>query len=144
MLAAVLVGLAPTDLVEAQSSTESLIHVEVEGLRNDTGKVLCALFSSADGFPGKPEKALARTGSVIVGRRAVCDFPGLAAGTYAVSVFHDENSNGRLDRKVFGIPREGVGASNGAKGHFGPPRFEAAAFRFPGGGLELRIAVQYL
>jgi len=48
-----------------------------------------------------------------------CEFPGVAAGTYAVSAFHDENSNGKLDRNFMGIPREGVGASNNAKGHLG-------------------------
>jgi uncharacterized protein (DUF2141 family) len=43
-----------------------------------------------------------------------------------------------------GIPREGVGASNNAKGHFGPPKFSAAAFRYSSGRLELKITVTYL
>jgi len=47
-------------------------------------------------------------------------FPGVAPGRYAVSVFHDENSNGKMDTNFIGIPREGVGASNNAKGHLGP------------------------
>ena len=59
-------------------------------------------------------------------------------------MFHDENSNGKLDTKFMGIPREGVGASNGAKGHLGPPKFEAAAFSFSGGRLELKITINYL
>src|SRR5450755_1266464 len=75
---------------------------------------------------------------------AVCEFPRLNAGAYAISVFHDENSNGRLDTNLMGIPREGVGASNNAKGHFGPPKFDAAAFRFSGSRLEVKITVNYL
>jgi len=47
---------------------------------------------------------------------------------YAVSVFHDENYNGKLDTNLLGIPREGVGASNDARGNFRPPKFGAAAF----------------
>jgi uncharacterized protein (DUF2141 family) len=43
-----------------------------------------------------------------------------------------------------GIPREGVGASNDAKGHLGPPKFNAAAFRFAGGRLDLKITINYL
>jgi uncharacterized protein (DUF2141 family) len=43
-----------------------------------------------------------------------------------------------------GIPREGVGASNGAKGNLGPPKFDAAAFRFTGGRLNLNIGINYL
>jgi hypothetical protein len=38
------------------------------------------------------------------------------------------HSNGKLDTNMMGIPREGVGASNGAKGHFGLPKFDASAF----------------
>lgn len=120
------------------------IQALVEGLRSDAGQVVCALFSSMDGFPKQPERAIAQSRSPVVGRRALCDFPDLGPGTYAVSVFHDENSNGRLDTGFLGIPREGVGASNDAKGHFGPPRFAAAAFRFAGGTLQLRITVRYL
>ena len=123
---------------------DSRIQVEITGLRNDQGKVLCSLYSSSEGFPKKAEKAIARGSSDISERRAVCQFAGLAPGTYAVSVFHDENSNGRLDTNFMGIPREGVGASNDAKGHFGPPKFDAAAFRFPGGRLDLKITVTYL
>jgi uncharacterized protein (DUF2141 family) len=111
---------------------------------NDKGQTLCALFSSANDFPKETEKAVARTSSVISNQHAVCDFPGVAPGTYAVSVIHDENSNGKLDTNFMGIPREGVGASNNARGHFGPPKFDAASFRFSGGQFTLKITVIYL
>ena len=137
-------ALTPGALAQAQPSPQNSIHVEIGGLRNDKGQVLCALYSSADGFPKKGEKALARAKSPISGGHAVCEFPDVTAGTYAVSVFHDENSNGKLDTNFMGIPREGVGASNNAKGHFGPPKFDAAAFRFSGGRLELKIDINYL
>ncbi len=123
---------------------ENVIHVEISGLRNDKGQVLCALFSSADAFPKKADKAVARLTVKIAERQATCDFSGVAAGTYAVSVVHDENSNGKLDTNFIGVPREGVGASNDAKGHMGPPKFGAASFRYQSGRLELKIHVNYL
>jgi uncharacterized protein (DUF2141 family) len=49
--------------------------------------------------------------------------------------------NGKLDTNFMGMPREGVGASNG---HFGPPKFDAAAFRFQSGRMDLKITVVYL
>jgi hypothetical protein len=53
------------------------------------------------------------------------------------SLFHDENSNGKqIGYKLYGHPRKGVTVSNSAKGHFGPPKFDAAAFRFSGARLE--------
>ncbi len=136
--------LSSSVLAQAHPAQENQIRIEIAGLHNDKGQTLCALFSSADDFPKKAEKAVARTSSVISKQHAVCDFPGVAPGTYAVSVIHDENSNGKLDTNFMGIPREGVGASNDARGHFGPPKFDAASFRFSGGQLTLKITVNYL
>ena len=123
---------------------ENVIHVEISGLRSDKGQMLCALYSAAEAFPKKADKAVARLTAKITERRAVCDFTGVAPGTYAVSVVHDENSNGKLDTNFIGMPREGVGASNDAKGHMGPPKFSAAAFQYVGGQLDLKIHVNYL
>jgi uncharacterized protein (DUF2141 family) len=140
---AVSLHLSPA-IAQDQPAEKNLIHVEISGLRNDTGQVLCSLFSSASDFPKKSEKAVAHAKSTIVQGHASCEFPGIVAGTYAVSAFHDQNSNGKLDTNFMGIPREGVGASNNAKGHFGPPKFEAAAFQFSGGRLDLKITINYL
>src|SRR6516225_4287201 len=143
-LFAALLASAESALPQAQVPQPNVIHVEVVGLHSDKGQVLCALYSSRDGFPKQSEKALARVTSGIAQKQAVCEFSGIAPGTYAISVFHDEDSNGKLDTKFMGIPREGVGASNGARGHLGPPKFEAAAFSFSGGRLELQVVIIYL
>jgi uncharacterized protein (DUF2141 family) len=55
-------------------------------------------------------------------------FKDVPKGTYAISVYHDENNNGTLDRNGFGMPTEGYGTSNDAKGFMGPPKFEDAKF----------------
>lgn len=128
----------------AQGPQANLIHVEIDGLRNDQGQVFCALFSSASDFPKHANKALARTKSTISNGQAVCEFSGVAPGTYAVSVFHDQNNNGKMDTNLIGMPKEGVGASNNAKGHFGPPKFDAASFHFAGGRMDLKIKIDYL
>jgi uncharacterized protein (DUF2141 family) len=143
-LAAALVAAVGTFAQTPPVPGENVIHVEISGLRNDKGQVLCALFSLADAFPTKPDKAVARLTAKIAERQATCDFTAIALGTYAVSVVHDENSNGKLDRNFIGMPREGVGSSNDAKGHMGPPKFSAAAFRYEGGRLTLKIHVNYL
>lgn len=137
-------ALAEAGWCGTQAPEENLIHVEVTGMRNSQGRIVCALYSSADGFPKKSEKALAHVDTAIADKQGLCEFSRIAPGTYAVSVFHDENSNGKLDTNFMGIPREGVGASNDAKGHFGPPKFDAAAFRFSGGRMNLTIHIRYL
>src|SRR5271154_3726727 len=122
----------------------NVIHVDLAGLRSDKGQVMCSLYSSADGFPKDGNKAQTQLKSPISSGHAVCDFTGIRPGTYAVAVFHDENSNGKMDTNLIGMPREGVGASNDAQGHFGPPPFDKAAFRYTGGRMELKITLHYL
>jgi uncharacterized protein (DUF2141 family) len=119
------------------------IHVQVDGLRNDKGQLMCQVVTS-DMWPSKSDKSVAHTKSDIQHGQAVCDFSGIAPGTYAVSVFHDENSNGKLDKNFVGMPKEGVGVSNNAAGHFGPPKFDDMAFHYQGGRLDLKITVRYL
>lgn len=70
-------------------------------------------------------------------------FEGLPSGTYAVSLFHDENANGRLDT-VLGIPREGFGFSRNPPIRFGPPRFSAARFALTSGDSVERVRLKYL
>jgi uncharacterized protein (DUF2141 family) len=143
-LAAALVAAVGTLAQTPPVPAENVIHVEISGLRNDEGQVLCTLFSSADAFPTKADKAVARLTAKIADRQATCDFTAISLGTYAVSVVHDENSNGKLDTNFIGMPREGVGASNDAKGHMGPPKFSAASFRYESGRMDLKIHVNYL
>jgi uncharacterized protein (DUF2141 family) len=129
---------------QTPAPAENVIHVEISGLRSDKGQMLCALFSSADAFPKHADKAVARLTAKITERHATCDFTGVAPDTYAVSVVHDENANGKLDTNFIGMPREGVGASHDAKGYMGPPKFNAASFQHAGGRLDLKIHVNYL
>jgi len=120
------------------------IQVNVMGLRSDQGQVLCALHSNAAAFPMKDQEAVQRVRAPIQDKRAVCVFADVSPGRYAVAVTHDANANGVLDKKMFGIPAEGVGASNDARGRMGPPKFDDAAFEFDGGALSIEITVQYL
>jgi uncharacterized protein (DUF2141 family) len=132
---------SPSD--SSSPATGNSIHVTIGGMRSDKGQVLCSLYSSADGFPKDAGKARAHAHSPVADHRATCGFVDIQPGTYAVAVFHDENFNGKLDTNFIGIPREGTGASNNAKGRMGPPKFDDAAFGFPGGHAELKITINY-
>jgi uncharacterized protein (DUF2141 family) len=65
-------------------------------------------------------------------------------GTYAVSVIHDEDGDGKLDTSWLGIPREGVGVSMNAKGKAGPPKYKDAKFVLDAAEKKLKIKVRYL
>ncbi len=120
------------------------IHISVVGLHNSKGRVGCSLYPSADGFPNKPDKAVRSIMVPIKDQKADCDFKGIAKGTYAVAVMHDEDSSGKMEFNDMGIPKEGVGASNDAKGAMGPPKFTDASFEYSGGRKDLTIHLDYL
>src|SRR5258708_21144831 len=94
---------------------ENVIHVEISGLRSDKGQMLCALYSSAEAFPKKADKAVARLTANITARQAIFGFTGVAPRTYAVSVGLDENSNCKLDANFIGMARADVGAVNNSQ-----------------------------
>lgn len=91
------------------------------------GKVYFAVFDKASEFPkGNP----VQSGSVATGgARDVSATLDLPAGEYAVSVFLDENGNGKLDTNVIGIPRERFGFSNNPRILTGAPSYRDCAVR---------------
>ena len=120
------------------------IRVAVLNIRNSVGTVDCALFDSPSGFPADVLRSAMRlTAMKILNRTGRCDFADVPPGTYALVVLHDENMNGRVDYNWLGIPREGYGFSNDAKGALGAPSFKQAAFVYDGKTLDLTITLRY-
>lgn len=52
----------------------------------------------------------------------------LKPAKYAFKYFHDENDNEQIETTLLGIPAEGYGFSNNAKGFLGPPSFNKWVF----------------
>jgi uncharacterized protein (DUF2141 family) len=114
--------------------TTGEITVEVLGLHNTKGQVFLALFRSEDGFPDSPAKASAGKKVAIKDKQRVSVvFENVPPGPFAVSVFHDENGNSKMDRGALGIPKEGWGASRDAKANFGPPSWDDAKLSLAAG-----------
>ncbi|MGB5811602.1 MAG: DUF2141 domain-containing protein [Polyangiales bacterium] len=119
-------------LVGAQDA-QGVLTVEVQNIKNDTGQIGCSLFANADGFPNKSDKALDVVFVPPKARKATCVFKNVKPGTYAVSVMHDLDKDGSLDSSLMGRPKEPWAVSNNAPvERFGPPKFDAAKFRFDG------------
>jgi len=111
-----------TSLVSAQNVN---LTVTISGLKSNTGQVLVGLFDSEGTFLKKPIKGLS---SEIKSNGATITFLNIPNGKYAISAYHDKNSNSKLDTNFLGIPKEDVACSNNAKGVMGPPKYEDAKF----------------
>jgi uncharacterized protein (DUF2141 family) len=104
------------------------LTVTITSLHSNDGAVYVSLYNSEAGYPKDPNKALRKALVKISNRTAVVTFDSLPPGVYAVACYHDEDGNGKLNTNFLGIPTEGVGASNDAKGFMGPPSFKDASF----------------
>lgn len=119
------------------------VSATVTGLRSDHGQVLACLTESKARFPNCERDVSARTLTVPAQGRVELDFGKVPAGTYAIALVHDENGNGKLDKRLV-IPAEGFGFSRNARVSFGPPSFASAAFAVDSEPEHQAIRMRYL
>lgn len=142
LLAATVILICPDDTFS--QSIHPGIHVTILNIRSSDGMVACTLFESPTGFPKDYLHAARNITSIRINNKAArCDFEDLPPGTYAIAVAHDENMNGKLDTNALGIPTEGYGFSNDAKGWLSAPSFSAASFSYDGQNLDMTITLHY-
>ncbi len=131
LLSALLVGAAPPG---------GTLVVDVGNVRSAKGNVHIDICPEAkflkDDCPYSGQSP-ARIGATTVIVR------NLPAGRYAVQAFDDENANGKVDRALFGIPKEGVGFSRDARIGLGPPKWNDAYFDFDGRGARIVLHMRY-
>lgn len=103
------------------------INVEVSDMKNEKGSLVIGLYNIEKSFPIKTQeyKSLILDSNVTTIK---CKFKNIPNGTYAIALFHDENSNEIMDKNFLGIPTEGYSFSNNAKALFSAPSFDEAKF----------------
>jgi uncharacterized protein (DUF2141 family) len=112
----------------AQTQGVATLRVRIDGARNARGEIVVLVFRDSNGFTNDGSKAV-RTERVPIDAQTLSSqavFEGLRQGVYAVTLFHDENRNGKLDTNFLRIPKEGYGFSNNPKKRAGPPPFDQA------------------
>jgi 4,4'-diapolycopenoate synthase len=140
-IAAALLSLAMT--VHPEGSVKGHLFVQVKQIPSTQGHLAYALFAASDGFPSQSEKALLRRYAEIPkSLELTLDIPDLPYGSYALSVYHDQNDNQKLDKNFLGIPKESIGFSMNPKVRRGSPSFQET--RFEVGAPQVKIEVQMI
>ena len=103
------------------------LTVNTSGFKNNDGKVKVGLYNSASKFLKETEAYLLII-SDITNLKASVRFENLIPGDYAVSIYHDQDNDGKLKTGIFGIPKEDYACSNNAKGKMAPPKYTDAKF----------------
>lgn len=118
------------------------INIEVQNLKNTIGKVSIGLYNKSENFSivSKEYKGVHLN---IDSHVLSYTFKKIPNGTYAVSIFHDENSNAKLDKNFLGIPKEGYGFSNNTKTTLLAPSFNDAEFKVSTQTINIKIKMEY-
>lgn len=109
----------------ALSQTVS-INITVNNVKSSKGIIKVCIFNTEKDFPEKTNLAVKCVNTTATKGVMQIKIEGIASGNYAIAVHHDENSDGKFNTNFFGIPKEASGASNGAKGKMGPPKYSDA------------------
>lgn len=97
------------------------LEINIVKVRNDAGQIAIQVLD-------EQKKVVKQEFVTIANKRSVLMVKGLPKGKYAVQLFHDENRNGKMDFNFVGIPKEGYGFSNDARGFMSAPAFDKQLF----------------
>jgi uncharacterized protein (DUF2141 family) len=105
---------------------KTTLTVDIQNVKSKTGKLYVALYEPCDGFPSKckPVAGQALLASTNPARLTFSVEP----GQYAIALYHDVNDNGKMDKGMFGIPKEPYGFSNNFRPKFAGPKFSDCQF----------------
>lgn len=115
------------------------LTVNISGINSNKGNIKVAVYQGEENFLKK--RLVGQIGTISSNKSQVV-FKNLPEGEYAVSIYHDENQNNKLDAGWFGIPKEGYGTSNDAKGFMGPPKYKDAKFKISNNS-KINIQLNY-
>lgn len=114
----------------ALAAADATLDVRISGVKLRQGEVVVAVYRS-DATWLKADQAIQTQKLASAGGDVLASFA-LPEGSYAVAVFQDANSNGKLDMQWLPPgPAEPWVMSRNAQGKFGPPAFDDARIEFP-------------
>jgi uncharacterized protein (DUF2141 family) len=125
----------------AFSESTGKLVVDISGFPSSDGFAMVALNNSKESYKGGENEAIAKTKTMVVDQKAQVVFTSLPYGWYGISLYHDENSNGKMDKNAMGIPKEAYGFSNNAKGFFGKPSYKKVKFQLNSAEMQIAISL---
>jgi len=134
-----------TTAISSQTYTKTYsLTVHVTDLKSSKGVVQFSLYNTNGTIPDeKFKKYYLQEKSKITGNSSTITFKNLPEGEYAVSILHDENQNGKIDKKWL-YPTEGVGFSNMTSINLlNRPNFKKTKFKVEA-NKQIKIKIIYL
>ena len=109
------------------TSKNPQLTIDVQNIEVVEGNIRIGVFNRSESF--LKQGTSFRTYVVAVeGNTETIVINDLPKGDYAFMLYHDMNSDGRLNQNILGIPTEPFGFSNNVKPKFAKPTFEECRF----------------
>lgn len=102
---------------------EYTLNLSIENIQEVKGSIEIGVYNNSAHFL-KEKKAIKTYSLPVTGNSVNQKIKGLPKGDYAISLYHDQNSDGKCNRNFIGIPKEPYGFSNNFKPKFSKPSFK--------------------
>ena len=120
------------------------VTVSVAGLRSAEGVVRACMTGNEAKFPKCAGDPHSYRLVVPAAPNVKLTFRNVTPGRYAIALLHDENDNGKADRALGMMPKEGFGFSRDAPVRMAPPKYGDAVFAVGDKHLSLAIKMRYM
>ena len=140
---AAVAGLGLAAGLAASPAVAGEVVITVTDLRSTKGVVRACMTTREDIFPKCIKDPASHRTVVPAGEKVEIRFSGVKPGNYAIALLHDENDNGKADRALGMMPKEGYGFSRDAPVKMAPPKFNDAVFTQGEGTNRMTIKMRY-
>lgn len=115
--------------------------VKVSGIRSGKGEIILNVFKDNASYDKEQpcKKFIFNKKALVNGILAVnCEFE---PGIYGITLADDENGNGKIDKNLIGMPREGFGFSNFFMEKMKKPTFDdfKVDLKFPNNKVTIKV-----
>lgn len=121
-----------TPAAETETETKTVEAIKpltliIKNLASATAPVIVGLYNSKKNFL-KVEGRLKEYTFTPTGTTLTAEITDLSYGEFAMAIYQDENSNGKIDKNMIGVPTEGYAFSNNYKPRVKAPSFSDCKF----------------
>ncbi|MFD2551694.1 DUF2141 domain-containing protein [Bizionia sediminis] len=109
--------------------TNPKLTLTVNNIKPIQGHIVIAVFNTETNFL-KEEGRIKKYTMPVTKNTQELVITDLPYGEFAISIYHDENSDGEFNRNYLGIPKEPYGFSNNVKPRFSAPKYKDCKFLF--------------
>ena len=123
-------------------SAQNTVTVIIKNIDKAEGRLEVGLYDSAKYWLGDDGQYFEEILDCTNAPSMKVVIPNVKNGTYAFSLYHDENGNGKMDFRSVWIPKEPYGFSNNPKGKWSKPSFKKCSFLVNGDDVTIEVNLQ--